>query len=300
MFATPCKLDNMNTEEYQYLDLLKELLHSPKKEDRTGVGTYSKFGHQMRFSLKDGKLPLLTTKKVFFRGVVEELLFFIRGDRDTTKLEERGIKIWSGNTTREFLDSRGLSHYEVGDMGPMYGVQWRNFGGNRTLKDSSLKRGVDQLQNAFDLIKNNPNSRRILVTAYNPDETNLGVLDPCHTFFQFNVHNEYLDCLFYMRSWDVALGGPFNIASYAVLTHVMAKATGLKPRELIVSSGDTHLYETHIKGVTEQILRDPYPFPTLKINKDISSLRGIENLKYEDFELLNYKYHPPIKMEMAV
>lgn len=298
-----------NKEEMQYIHLLGDLLNAEPKKDRTGVGTYSKFGHQMRFSLKDGTLPLLTTKKVFFRGVVEELLFFIRGDRDSKLLEEKGINIWKGNTTREFLDNRGLKDYKEGDIGPMYGVQWRNFGGETNKINYSecghpywlqIPKGIDQLQNAFNLIKNNPDSRRILVSAYNPQESPLGVLDPCHTFFQFNVHNGRLDCLFYMRSWDVALGGPFNIASYAILTHLMAKATGLNPGELVVSSGDTHIYETHRKGVSEQILRDPYPFPTLSINKNISSLQDMENLKYEDFNLIDYKYHPSIKMEMAI
>jgi len=284
----------MNTEEQQYLNLLQELINADSKEDRTGVGTNSVFGYQMKFSLENGSLPLLTTKRVFFRGVVEELLFFIRGERDSKKLEEKGINIWKGNSSREFLDNRGLSSYKEGDIGPMYGVQWRNFGGTTT------NDGVDQLENAFNLIKNNPTSRRIVVTAYNPLETKLGVLDPCHLFFQFNVRGDKLDCLFYMRSWDTFLGGPFNIASYAALTHIMAKATGLKPGELTVASGDTHLYKTHIEQAKEQVSREPYPFPRLKINKEISSIEDMEKLTFEDFELIDYKCHPSIKAEMAV
>ena len=287
---------SFNLEEQQYLDLLSKLVKADPKEDRTGVVTHSEFGHQMRFSLRDGQLPLLTTKKVFVRGVIEELLFFIRGDRDTKALEEKGVKIWTGNTTREFLDKRGLTDYKEGDMGPMYGVQWRNFGGASQFEGW----GVDQLQNAFNLIKNNPTSRRIMVTALNPQESPLGVLEPCHTFFQFNVHGEHLDCLFYMRSVDTFLGMPFNIASYGILTHMMAKATGLKARDLIISTGDTHLYQNHIEQAKEQISRKPYPFPTLKINKEIESVLDMEGLQYGDFEIVDYECHPSIKAEMAV
>jgi thymidylate synthase len=278
----------MNTEEQQYLDLLKELLESDSKEDRTGVGTLSKFGHQMRFSLEDGTLPLLTTKKVFFRGVVEELLFFIRGERDSKKLEAKGVNIWRGNTSREFLDNRGLTDYKEGDMGPMYGSLWRDFD------------GVDQLQNSFDTIKSNPTSRRNIVTAYNPAKAHLGVLYPCHTMFQFNVRDDKLDCLWVQRSVDTFLGLGFNITSYAVLTHMMAKAAGLKTGDLIFQGGDTHLYKNHIEQAKEQLSREPHPFPTLKINKDINSIDDMEKLVYEDFELVDYKCHPSIKAEMAV
>lgn len=293
----------MNVEEQQYLDLLKKLIEAEPKDDRTGVGTHSIFGHQMRFSLEDGTIPLLTTKKVFFRGVIEELLFFIRGERDSKKLEEKGVKIWSGNTSREFLDKRGLSHYEEGDIGLMYGVQWRDFGGDTlsSFDGNELAKGVDQLQYVFNEIKNNPASRRILMTTLNPLEVDMGVLWPCHGIaVQFNVREDKLDCLWYQRSTDCGLGLPFNIASYAVLTHIMAKATNLKAGDLIFTSGDTHIYKNHIEPLKEQISRDPYPFPTLKINKDIDCIADIEKLKFEDFEVIGYQHHPPIKMEMAV
>jgi thymidylate synthase len=284
-----------NLEETQYLALLSDLLASEVKEDRTGVGTLSQFGSILKFSLEGGQIPLLTTKRVFFRGVVEELLFFIRGDRDSKKLEEKGVKIWTGNTTREFLDNRGLKDYEEGDIGPMYGVQWRNFGGTH---DPGF--GVDQLQQAFDTIKNNPTSRRIIVSAYNPVEKHLGCLEPCHMMFQFNVRDDKLDCLFYMRSIDTFLGLPFNIASYAILTHLMAKATGLKAGNLVFQGGDTHLYKTHIEQAKEQRSREPRPFPILKINKDLNSLEDIEKIEFEDFELVGYNPHAAIKAEMAV
>jgi len=248
----------------------------------------------MKFSLEDGKIPLLTTKKVFFRGVVEELLFFIRGERNTKTLEDKGVNIWKGNTSAEFLLERGLP-YSEGDMGPMYGVQWRNFGGN-----GPNQFGVDQLKKSFGLIKNSPTSRRNIVTAYNPLENHMGVLEPCHMFFQFNVRDDKLDCLFYMRSWDTFLGGPFNIGSYAVLTHIMAKAAGLKPGQLVCQSGDTHLYKNHVDQAREQVSRRPYPFPTMKINRELNSVEDMEKLVYEDFELIDYKCHPAIKADMAI
>jgi len=278
----------MNIEETQYLDLLKRLIEAPDKGDRTGVGTKSIFGHQMRFSLDNGKIPLLTTKKVFFRGVVEELLFFIRGERDTKKLEDKGVNIWIGNTSREFLDNKGLTNYEEGDMGPMYGSLWRDFD------------GVDQLKNSFNLIKADPNSRRNIITAYHPAKAHLGVLYPCHTMIQFNVREDKLDCLWVQRSVDTFLGLSFNIASYAVLAHLMAKATGLKAGDLIFQGGDTHLYSNHLEQAQIQIQRDPYPFPTLKINKEISSIEDMEKIVFEDFELINYQHHPAIKAPMAV
>jgi len=297
----------INLEEQDYLDLLSHILNrGDLKDDRTGVGTLSTFGRSLRFSLAQDKLPLLTTKKVFFKGVVEELLFFIRGERDTKKLEAKGVKIWKGNTSKEFLKKRGLD-YEEGDMGPMYGVQWRDFGGesirNRYKHDRDYfptKCGVDQLQNAFDLIKNNPDSRRILVSAYNPQEGHLGVLEPCHMFFQFNVVGPYLDCVWYQRSVDSFLGLPFNIASYGLLTHIMAKATGLKARELIFMGGDTHLYSNHLKQAKEQISRTPKEWPTIQINKELSSIEDMENLSFEDFVVEGYDPAPAIKAEMAV
>lgn len=280
----------MNKEEQDYLHLMAQIINDgEEREDRTGIGTKSIFGTSLRFSLVNNTLPLLTTKKMYLKGIIEELLFFIRGETDTKKLEEKGVKIWSGNTSREFLDSRGLHLYPEGEMGPMYGYKWRNFN------------GVDQLKNAIELIKNSPNSRRIMITAYDPSASNLCVLDPCHMFFQFYVSkNKELSCQFYMRSIDYFLGCPFNIASYSILTHIIAKATGLKPKELIFTGGDTHAYHNTFNQCAEQLTRHPYPFPKINIKKDIQTLEDIERLQFEDFELLEYQSHPAIKAVMSI
>lgn len=294
-----------NQEEHNYLNLLKGIIErGSKREDRTGVGTLSLFGTRLRFSLENGKVPLLTTKKMFTKGIIEELLFFIRGETDTKKLEEKGVKIWTGNTSREFLDKRRLTNYSEGEMGPMYGFQWRHFGGSFDADKNHpfhLKNpGVDQLQNCFDLIKNDPTSRRIMITAYNPEASKYSVLDPCHMFFQFYVDDGKLSLQWYQRSVDAGLGLPFNILSYAVLTRLMAQATGLKPGELIFVGGDTHIYLNHVEPLKEQIMREPYEFSTMNIKKDISSIDDMEKMSFEDFEFVGYQSHAPIKMQMAV
>lgn len=279
----------MNFEEQNYLDLLRSIKQTfNNKNDRTGIGTKSKFGTRLEFSLSGNKMPILTTKKIYFKGVVEELLFFIRGNTDTKELENKGVNIWKGNTSKEFLKLRGLP-YKEGEMGPMYGYQWRHFNDK-----------VDQLKNVFNLIKEDPDSRRMVVSAYNPSVSHLTVLDPCHMFFQFYVENKTLSCQFYMRSVDTFLGLPFNIASYALLTHLMAKATGLTAGKLVFVGGDTHIYSNHMEQVNEQIERVPFEFPVLSINKYIGSIQDIERLNYSDFELIDYNHHPGIKAEMAV
>ncbi len=294
----------MNIEEKNYLTLLQNILDNGSvRQDRTGIGTVGLFGTNLRFSLENHTIPLLTTKKVFWKGIVEELLFFVRGETDSKKLEAKGVNIWKGNTSREFLDKRGLNHYPEGMMGPMYGYQWRNFG--KQIFDTShgppsTVPGIDQLQNAFNLIKNDPNSRRIIVTAYNPQASKESVLEPCHMFFQLHVDNGELSLQWYQRSVDSFLGLPFNIASYALLTHMMAKATGLKAKELIFSGGDTHVYSNHIEQVKTQITREPFAFPKLQINKDLNSLQDMEKLELTDLTIEGYQSHPAIKAEMAV
>lgn len=291
----------MNLEEENYLALMKTVItKGVDKSDRTGVGTKSIFGSQLRFSLADNSLPLLTTKKMFLKGIIEELLFFIRGETNTKILEEKGVNIWKGNTSREFLDKRGLTYLPEGSMGKGYGFQWRNFGGTADWEFYPKGIGIDQLQNAFNLIKTDPNSRKIIISAWNPQQLDEMVLEPCHCFVQFYVHDGKLSLHWYQRSVDTFLGLPFNIASYALFTIIMAKATGLKPHEIIFSGGDVHIYNNHIRQVTEQLIREPYDFPKIKINKDVSSIEDIEKLKFEDFELVGYKYHPAIKAEMAV
>lgn len=275
--------------EEGYLNLIKDIFENGIDcIDRTGIGTTSVFGKSISFDLTDNKLPMLTSKKLFARGVIEELLFFIRGNTNSKLLEEKNVNIWKGNTSRAFLDSKNLKDYPEGEMGPMYGYQWRNFN------------GVDQLKNCLNLIKNDPNSRRIMVTAYNPSVSDKCVLDPCHLFFQFYVKNNELSCQWYQRSVDVGLGLPFNILSYAILTHLMAKASGLNAKELIFVGGDTHIYSNHKDALKQQLQRSIYAMPTLEIKKSISSIEDMESLEFSDFEILNYQCHPAIKMDMAV
>lgn len=310
-------------EEYKYLNLLKRILdEGTVKTDRTGVGTKSIFGTQLKFNLSKS-FPILTTKKVFWKGVVEELLWFIRGETDSKKLEAKGVKIWKENTSREFLDNRELK-YPEGFAGPVYGFQWRNWGGSysscrQSMPASFCKEGppklyiedgkysvyadndgIDQLKNIVNKIKNNPNDRRLIISAWNVSELDNVALPSCHLLFQFYVTDGSLNCQFYMRSTDTFLGLPFNISSYALLTYMIAKITNLKPGSLTYAGGDTHLYLNHLEQAKEQLTRTPYPFPQLNIKKDIKTLEDIENLQYEDLELVDYKCHPTIKADMAV
>ena len=293
----------MNNEENQYLALLTSILNNGvEKEDRTGIGTLGIFGAQLRFSLKDKTLPLLTTKKMFLRGIVEELLFFIRGDTDTKKLEDKGVNIWNGNTSRDFLNKRGLKHLPQGSLGKGYGFQWRNFGGTEqpyNYKDY-FKDGIDQLANALNLIKNEPNSRKIIVSAWNPQQLKDMALEPCHMMFQFQVDNGKLNLLWYQRSVDTFLGLPFNIASYAILNILFAKAAQLEPGELIFSGGDTHIYKNHVSQSLEQAKRAPYQFPKLDINLPINSIEDMEKLSFDNFIIKDYQCHSSIKAEMAI
>ena len=290
-----------NHEEESYLILLKEIMdNGHRRESRSGA-TRSIFGSRLKFSLEGWKIPMITTRRVFVRGVIEELLFFVRGDTDTKKLEAKGINIWKGNTSREFLDSRGLTFYPEGCMGPMYGWNWRSYGANfRPDQTGAADEGIDQLKNILNIIKTDPNSRRIMMTCYDPFVSDQGVLDPCHPFLQFYVADGKLSCQFLMRSVDLGLGWVFNILSYAILTHIMAKASGLLPGELIFVGGDTHIYEDHIEAIIEQMHRETYLFPTLSIRKDISTVEDMEALSFEDFEIHGYESHPTIKMKMAV
>jgi len=279
----------MNNEEQKYLKLLEDIItNGSNREDRTGVGTVGIFGSQLRFSLENNKVPMLTSKKLFARGVIEELLFFLRGETDTKKLEAKGVNIWKGNTSREFLDKRGLKDLAEGDMGPMYGHLWRNFN------------GVDQLKNVLHLLKTDPYSRRIVVTAYDPSLSSKSVLDPCHMTWQCYVNEGKLSLQFYQRSVDSGCGLPFNILSYAILAKILAKVSNLEPGELIFVGGDTHIYKNHVPQIMEQMFREPYPFPELYIDKQIQSIEDIEKLTYEDFRIENYRYHAQIKMEMAI
>lgn len=294
----------MNLEEKNYLNLLDSILKTGSaRDDRTGVGTIGLFGTQLRFSLENNKIPMLTTKKMFAKGAIEELLFFIRGETDTKKLEAKGVNIWKGNTSREFLDKKGLDYLPEGSLGKGYGFQWRNFGAEWNLDDFGIDRdnqGIDQLKQVFNTLKTNPNDRRMIISAWNPQQLSQMALPPCHMMVQFYVDDGKLSAQWYQRSVDSFLGLPFNILSYAIFTRIMAKAVGMEAKEIIFAGGDTHIYNNHIVPVEEQISREPYDFPTMNINADINSVEDMEKLRFSDFEFLNYQSHPAIKAEMAV
>lgn len=298
----------MNSEENNYLEMLKNILNNgSERKDRTGVGTKGIFGTQLRFSLENNVVPMLTTKKMFTKGVIEELLFFLRGETDTNKLMDKGVNIWKGNTTREFLDKRGLKDLPEGDMGKGYGFQWRNFGGyisQDVVGDGSYElfehKGVDQLSQVIHTLKTNPTDRRIIISAWNPYQLPEMALPPCHILVQFYVDNGKLSAQFYMRSVDTFLGLPFNILSYAILTRIVAKTVGMEAKELVFVGGDTHIYLNHFSQVVEQICREPYPFPTMTISKKLESVEDIEALELSDFHFEGYQSHPSIKAEMAI
>jgi thymidylate synthase len=262
----------------QYLDLLdRALRHGVEKSDRTGTGTLSVFGHQMRFDLADG-FPLLTTKKLHLKSVIHELLWFLAGDTNIRYLNENGVRIWD-----EWADANG-------DLGPIYGKQWRSW-------SAPDGRTVDQISDVVAAIRANPDSRRLVVTAWNPADIDRMALAPCHCLFQFYVAAGRLSCQLYQRSGDIFLGVPFNIASYALLTRMVAQVTELRPGEFIHTFGDAHLYLNHLEQARQQLKRAPRPLPTMRINPEAHS---ILDFVYGDFELLGYDPHPHIKAEVAV
>jgi thymidylate synthase len=251
----------------------------------------------MRFDLRHS-FPLLTTKRVFWRGVAEELLWFIKGCTDGNVLKEKNVHIWDMNGTREFLDNRGLSHREVGDLGPIYGFQWRHFGAKYVDKNTDYTgQGVDQLAQVIETIKTNPADRRIIMSAWNPTDLPDMALPPCHSFCQFYVNDGELSCQMYQRSCDMGLGVPFNIASYALLTYMIAHVCDLTPGDFIHTLGDTHIYQNHIEPLKQQITRVPKPFPKLSF---VRKVENIDDFTFEDFHLEGYECHPKIKMDMAV
>lgn len=262
----------------QYQQLLQFILdNGTQKTDRTGTGTISYFGYQMRFNLSEG-FPLVTTKKVHLKSIIYELLWFLRGETNTKFLKENGVSIWN-----EWTD-------ENGELGPVYGKQWRSWQG-------ANGETIDQVSDAIKQIKNNPDSRRIIISAWNVADLPKMALMPCHTLFQFYVADGKLSCQLYQRSADVFLGVPFNIASYALLTMMMAQVCGLAVGDFIHTFGDVHIYNNHLEQVKLQLSRKPYPLPTMKINP---SVKNIFDFKYEDFTLENYQFHPAIKAPVAV
>lgn len=288
-----------NSEEMQYLNTIERIIATGSKRlDRTGVGTLSIFGSQMRYSLRNNVLPLLTTKRVFFRGVAEELLWFIRGSTNAKELQAKNIHIWDGNSTREFFDAAGFVDREEGDLGPVYGFQWRHFGAKyKTCHEDYTGQGVDQLAEVINRIKNNPTDRRIIMSAWNPIDIPQMALPPCHCLAQFFVADGELSCQLYQRSADMGLGVPFNIASYALLTHMIAHVTGLKAGDFVHTTGDTHVYLNHVEPLKEQLKRVPKQFPTLHFKRSVQS---IDEFQFEDLEVRDYDPYPTIKMQMAV
>jgi thymidylate synthase len=267
-----------NRADAQYQALLSKLLEEGvKKDDRTGVGTYSLFGHQMRFDLEEG-FPCITTKKLHLRSIIHELLWFLQGDTNSKYLKDNKVRIWD-----EWADDNG-------DLGPIYGHQWRSW-------PTPDGRKIDQISRAVDMIVNNPDSRRIMVSAWNVADVEEMALPPCHTMFQFYVARGKLSCQLYQRSADTFLGVPFNIASYALLTMMMAQVTGLQPGEFVHTFGDVHLYTNHVEQAKLQVSREPRPLPEMRINPSVDN---IFNFRYEDFELVGYDPHPHIKAAVAV
>ncbi|XP_055845996.1 thymidylate synthase [Episyrphus balteatus] len=290
--------DVSNPDEQQYLDLIQKIINKGvARPDRTGVGTISLFGAQMRFDMRNS-FPLLTTKRVFWRAVAEELLWFVHGKTDAKLLQEKNIHIWDGNSTREFLDKSGFTDREEGDLGPVYGFQWRHFGATyRTCHDDYTGEGIDQLNEVINRIRENPTDRRIIMSAWNPCDLPKMALPPCHCLAQFYVANGELSCQLYQRSADMGLGVPFNIASYALLTYMIAHVTGLKPGDFVHTLGDAHVYNNHVEPLKEQLQRIPRAFPKLVIKRKVEK---IEDFTFDDFEIVDYKPYPKISMEMAV
>lgn len=333
--ATTTAASKRPHDELQYLSLIRTVLETGEtRPDRTGTGTISLFAPpNLRFSLTDSTLPLLTTKRTFLRGILEELLWFVNGRTDSTLLSNKGVKIWDGNGSKEFLEKRGLGHRREGDLGPVYGFQWRHFGAEYVDCDANYEgKGVDQLQEVVRKIKEDPTDRRIILSAWNPSGmsraicpplylfvvrlTNMTLyadipqmaLPPCHLLCQFYVHlpqsdsppgtKPKLSCLMYQRSADLGLGIPFNIASYAVLTHMIAHLTDTDPHELIIQLGDAHVYRDHVDALKVQLEREPKEFPKLRWKR--GRRERLEDFEMEDFEVVGYESWPSIPMKMSV
>jgi len=293
-----CLTQNYN--EYGYLNALNDIIeYGQTRPDRTGIGTKSLFGVQFRYNLLDG-FPLLTTKKMFWKGVTTELLWFLRGQTDSKILEKQGVNIWTGNTSREFLDSLGHTERREGDGGPIYGFNLRYWGAEyNDCETDYTGEGFDQIKYVIDLLKNNPNSRRILLTMWNPSVLDKACLPSCHVLYQFYVEdNKYIHCSMYQRSGDMGLGVPFNIASASLMTFIFGKMTGLIPKSLTHTVGDCHIYLNHEEPLKRQIKREPRPFPQL-VFKDRGQ-KEIEDFEADDFIIEGYQPYPGIKMDMAV
>jgi thymidylate synthase len=291
-------------EEYQYLNLISDILESGVMQQGRNGNTKSIFGASMIFSLSDDKIPILTTKRTAWKTCFKELLWFIRGDTSNKRLREQGVHIWDDNASRGFLDSRGLYNRDEGDLGPVYGHQWRSFNAPYIGCDADYSgQGVDQLQYIIDVLKN-PDpiaraSRRLVLSAWNPCQLDEMALPPCHVLTQFNVsEGNKLSCALYQRSGDIGLGVPFNIASYSALTHIIAKHTGLVAHEFVYHLGSAHIYEEHIEVLKEQLKRRPYKFARIEICETNENREKIDKYRIEDIKLVGYKSHETISMKM--
>jgi len=286
-------------EEYQYLNLIQDIINEGSIEKGRNGFTKCTIGSVMHFSLKDGIIPILTTKKTAWKTCLKELLWFIKGDTSNKRLNEQKVHIWDGNSSKEYMETRGLSHYQEGDLGPIYGYQWRFFNAKYDNCDTDYSgKGYDQLQEVIDCLKDpsKRTSRRLVVSAWNPCQMNEGVLPPCHVLFQFNVvDGNKLSCTLYQRSCDEFLGICFNIASYSFLTHLIAKHCDLEPYEFIHYGGNCHIYDDHFEQMKEQITRTPYPFPTIEI---INKRDNINDYVLQDFKLHDYHHHYQLKGAM--
>lgn len=298
-------------EEVQYLDLIREVSNQPPRVTRGGAVTHAVFGKTMTFTLKDYKLPLLTTKKVFIRGIIEELLWILRGSTDVGALQKKNVHIWDGHSSRKHLDSTGLFQYKDGDIGPLYGFQWRHFGAEYLGKDVDYTgKGEDQLFNLIEGLTKDPYSRRHIINSWNAADLKKMALAPCHCLVQFFVEDdESLSCMLTQRSGDIGLGVPFNIASYSILTHMIAKVIGRKPGKFVHVLGDAHIYAEHMDALLEQTELEPFTFPDLVIlgmPEDIvewstqEKINYLCSMKFEQFGLIRYQHHKTIKMKMIV
>lgn len=295
-----------NHEEYQYINLVRDIIDRGSWEEGRNGKTKGIFGSSMRFSLQDGKIPILTTKKTAWKTCLKELLWFIRGETDNKILRKQGVHIWDANGSREFLDSRGLQLYPEDMLGPIYGYQWRNynasyncFSGKPIQNIEHPFDGIDQLQQIIDALKDpkQRTSRRLIMTAWNPKQLDQMALPPCHVMCQFNVHDgDKLSCALYQRSNDECCGTPFNIASYSFLTHLLAKHCGLQAYDFVYFKGNCHIYEDHIEAAKTQIEREPFEFPTISIKQ---VRENINDYQPEDFVIENYQHHAPIKFQMV-
>jgi len=292
--------------EQAYLNLINEVIeHGDYRVDRTKVGTYSLFAKQLEFDLNGGILPLLTTKKVMVKSILKELLWILRGQTDSAILDENGVKIWNDNGSRNFLDKLGFVNRDIGDLGPIYGFQWRYAGAEYVdCKSDYTGQGIDQLKELIETIKHNPSDRRMIICSWNVAQIKQMALPPCHCFVQFYVRgNTYLDCQLYQRSADLGLGVPFNIASYSFLMYVLGKWCNLTPGKFTHTFGDVHVYSNHIESLKVQLTRKPYTFPSVEFVGDIT-LENLNTISMDEwcdsFVIKNYTHHPTIKLDMAV